>query len=230
MKTLVIVSHPDIAESGSQQYLLSSVPENESVMVHHLERAYPDGKIDVEWEQHLLNLHDRILFQFPFYWYSSPADLKLWQDNVLTDGFAYGKSGSALKGKEFSLIVTIGVNEEEYQAGGSELFSINELIKPYQAMAYKTGMSYFKPLKIFQFAYMSELQKMNVLIAYQQMLTRKKDSSLKSREKWLIKELKNTNPATIGEEDQTILRYAIERIEENRDTIDELKMLIDQSE
>ncbi|WP_369404146.1 NAD(P)H-dependent oxidoreductase [Secundilactobacillus oryzae] len=32
--------------------------------------------IDVEIEQRLLAENDRIIFQFPLYWYSSPASLK----------------------------------------------------------------------------------------------------------------------------------------------------------
>lgn len=115
MKTLVIISHPEISESGSQQFLLSSIPESESVKVHHLEGAYPDSQIDVAAEQQLLKQFDRILFQFPFYWYSSPPMLKQWQDEVLTYGFAYGKNGHALSGKEFGLVLSVGIKESEYK-------------------------------------------------------------------------------------------------------------------
>ncbi|WP_106495788.1 NAD(P)H-dependent oxidoreductase [Lentibacillus sp. Marseille-P4043] len=228
MKTLVIVSHPDILESSSQQYFLNSVPDKEDVTIHHLEKTYPNGKIDVAKEQELLNQHDRILFQFPFYWYSSPALLKHWQDEVLAYDFAHGKKGNALVGKEFGLILMIGVNESDYQAGGKEQFSISELTKPYQAMAYKTGMIYLKPLSIFQFSFMTEEEKMEMLVAYQQMLTNENDSSLESREKWLIKQLKNTDKATLKSGDDTTLIHAIDLIEENRETIDELKLVLEQ--
>ncbi len=228
MKTLVVISHPEIAESGSQQYLLSSVPEKEAVTVHHLESLYPSGQIDIEAEQRLLMEHDRILFQFPFYWYSSPALLKKWQDDVLTDGFAYGVQGSRLAGKEFGLILTIGVKATAYQAGGKEGFSISELTKPYQAMAMKTKMTYLQPLVIPQFAYMQEKQKMQLLIAYQQMLTREREDSLASREKWLIHELEKTDPATLASGDEQVIQQAIERIEENRETIDELDAILEQ--
>lgn len=228
IKTLVIISHPDISESSTQQYFLNSTPENEGITTHHLETAYPDGKIDVVKEQELLQKHDRILFQFPFYWYSSPALLKQWQDEVLTDGFAYGKRGKSLVGKEFGLILAIGISESEYQAGGNELFSINELTKPYQAMAYKTGMTYLKPLPVFQFAYMNEDRKIDLLIEYQQMLTREKDDSLDVKEKWLIKQLEKTNKATLKSGDVDILTHAIRLIDENRITIDELKVVLDQ--
>lgn len=228
MKTLVIISHPDITESSSQQYLLSSVPENQAVTVHHLEKVYADGKIDAAREQALLLEHDRILFQFPFYWYSSPAMLKLWQDEVLEEGFAYGKRGTALHEKEFGLVLNIGIKKSDYQAGGREGFSISELTKPYQALALKTGMSYLKPLEIYQFAYMTEEQRMELLIEYQQLLTRERSSSLEAREKWLLHELENTPRETLGAGDGFVLEQAIEFIEENRDAINELNMLLDQ--
>lgn len=230
MKTLVIISHPEMMESGSQQYLLSSIPEGKDITIHHLESVYPDFKIDVEMEQALLKEHERIIFQFPFYWYSAPALLKKWQDEVLTDGFAYGKRGKALTGKEFGLVMSIGVKEEEYQPGGREGFSIDELTKPFQAMALKTGMVFLKTLPIFQFSYLTEEQKMNLLIRYQQYLTREKEDSLKAREKWFIQELKSTDTSKLNDGDQFVLNQAIEFIEENRDTIDELKIVLDQME
>ncbi|HLR41273.1 MAG TPA: NAD(P)H-dependent oxidoreductase [Virgibacillus sp.] len=225
MKTLVIISHPDILESSSQQFLLNAAPETDDVTMHHLEAAYPDGHIDVAREQTLLNEHDRILFQFPFYWYSSPALLKHWQDEVLTDGFAHGKNGNALVDKEFGLVCVIGIPEREYQAGGKELFSISELTKPFQAMAHKTGMTYLKPLTVFQFAYMTDEEKMDLLIEYQQLLTNKNDDSLKAKEQWVIEQLKKTD---ISSDDADILQHAIERIKENRTTIDELKIVLEQ--
>lgn len=228
IKTLVIVSHPDILESRSQQYFLSSIKDQDGVTIHHLENIYPDGNIDVVLEQNLLKQHDRILFQFPFYWYSSPALLKQWQDVVLEDGFAYGKRGNTLAGKEFGLILMIGVKESEYQAGGEELFSINELTKPYQALAHKTGMTYLKPLTIFQFPYLSEERKMDLVIKYWQMLTMENNQSLASREQWIIQQLEKSINKLAGTKDAEALRYAISHIEETRETINGLKVVLDQ--
>lgn len=227
MKTLVIVSHPDLMNSASQQYFLSSLKGQYEVTVHHLESRYLDGKIDVAYEQNLLRQNDRIIFQFPFYWYSSPPLLKHWQDVVLEAGFAHGKRGKALHGKEFGLVLMVGVPEREYQAGGSELFSINELTKPFQAMAHKTGMKYLRPLTIFQFAYMEEEQKMDMLIQYWQLLTMNNDWSLASREKWLIGQLKTFIDQKPDSSNQNIFTYAIELIEENRNVIDGLQIVFD---
>ncbi|WP_225744749.1 NAD(P)H-dependent oxidoreductase [Marinilactibacillus sp. Marseille-P9653] len=229
MKTLVIISHPELDESSSQQFLVQSFPESENVTLHHLEKTYPDGKIDKQREQTLLKAHDKILFQFPFYWYSSPPLLKYWQDEVLEEHFAFGHRGHQLKGKEFGLVLVIGVGEKEYQTGGQEGFSISELTKPYQALARKTGMNYLKPLEIFQFSYMTEDEKMKLLIRYQQWLTIDRPDSLRSREEWIIQELETIDHQTLDSDDSSfVIEKAIELLEDNRIELDELAMHIDQ--
>lgn len=228
MKTLVIISHPSILESSSQQFLLSAVPKNHHITIHHLEHAYPDGNIDVNREQQLLKEHDRIIFQFPFYWYSTPAFLKQWQDEVLTEGFAHGNERGKLVGKQFGLIFMLGVHEREYQAGGRELYTISELTRPFQAMAHKTGMRYLRPLTVFQFAYMTDEEKMNLFIDYQQMLTNKNDNSLISKEKWIINQLENMDSNDLDDQAKIIIDHTIELINENRININELSKVIEE--
>ncbi|MGP4041048.1 NAD(P)H-dependent oxidoreductase [Gracilibacillus sp. D59] len=227
MTTLLIVSHPDIIESGSQQYFLSSLKDREEITVHHLENQYPNGTINVAKEQNLLRQHDRIIFQFPFYWYSATPLIKKWQDEVLGEGFAYGTRKKPLAGKDFGLILMIGVAEREYQAGGEELFTISELTKPFQAMANKLGMNYLRPLPVFQFFYMEEEEKMNTLIRYWQMLTMDNDITLANRENWLIEQLQQIAKPNLEAADREVIMFAIERIQENRFKIDELKMVLD---
>jgi glutathione-regulated potassium-efflux system ancillary protein KefG len=143
MKTLVIAAHPTIENSVINKAWIERLRIEEGVItVHELYAAYPDGKIDVEREQQLLLEHDRIVFQFPFYWYSSPSLLKEWQDVVLTYGWAYGTQGTNLRGKEFMLAISTGGPEAAYQAGGYNHYSMSELTKPFQAMANLTGMRF----------------------------------------------------------------------------------------
>lgn len=228
MKTLIILSHPTVEESGSQQFLIQSLPEDETITRHVLEQAYPDGVIDIKKEQALLREHDRILFQFPFYWYSSPPLLKKWQDEVLTDHFAFGYRGDKLHGKEFGLVLVIGLAEKEYQTGGQEGFSISELTKPFQAMAHKTGMTYLKPLTIFQFPYLTEKEKMSLLIDYQQYVSLDHPISLKRREDFILKELEKTAHESLPTEGAGFVLDAVsDAIEDNRSEIDELRFHID---
>ncbi|WHY72120.1 NAD(P)H-dependent oxidoreductase [Fictibacillus enclensis] len=147
MKTLVIAVHPNMEGSLVNKTWMNRLQDEEDVTVHDLYAAYPDGKIDVEREQKLLLAHDRIVFQFPLYWYSSPALLKEWQDVVLTYGWAYGSEGTKLHGKELLLAISTGGPEDAYQAGGYNQFSLNELLKPFQATANLTGMRYLPVFK-----------------------------------------------------------------------------------
>ncbi|MED1470079.1 NAD(P)H-dependent oxidoreductase [Bacillus salipaludis] len=142
MKTLVIVAHPNLEQSKVNRTWMNRLQQKENVTVHNLYAHYPTFEIDVEKEQQLLLEHDRIVFQFPFYWYSSPALLKQWQDLVLTYGWAYGSEGTNLRGKGFMLVISTGGPEEAYQAGGYNHFSISELTKPFQATANLTGMRF----------------------------------------------------------------------------------------
>ncbi len=105
----------------------------EKYTIHDLYKIYPDEKIDVIKEQELIESYDKIIFQFPFYWFSSPPLLKKWLDEVLTYGWAYGsKSGYKVGGKKIALAVSAGVNEEDYSATGEYKYTMEELTRPYE--------------------------------------------------------------------------------------------------
>ena len=157
MRTLIIISHPTMEESLNQQFF-KEASSGLSVTWHHLESSYPDGKIDVKAELQLLAQHDRIIFQFPFYWYSSPAHLKIWQDNVLE------QAAHVLEGKELGIVLTTGVAEKEYQAGGKEEYTISEFLRPYQRIANKFHMTYLPPFVLAQFMYLSQEKRWEKLI------------------------------------------------------------------
>ncbi|MDX1259114.1 NAD(P)H-dependent oxidoreductase [Exiguobacterium sp. K1] len=141
-KTLIIVAHPNLETSVVNKAWREQLSKEVEGTVHDLYASYPDEVIDVEKEQALLLAHDRIVFQFPFYWYSSPSLLKKWQDEVLSFGWAYGPGGTKLNGKEFMLVISTGGPAESYQAGGYNRYSMSELTRPFQAMANLTGMQF----------------------------------------------------------------------------------------
>ena len=90
---------------------------------------------------------DRVILQFPFYWYSSPALLKEWEDEVITAGWAYG-GGHALKGKELKLVVTTGSDAAKYRKDGEYSHTMEELLSPFEVVAYKIGMNYAEPFLV----------------------------------------------------------------------------------
>ncbi|WP_018756357.1 NAD(P)H-dependent oxidoreductase [Paenibacillus terrigena] len=148
MKILVNIAHPNIEGSRVNAAWLSALERQHNVSINELYKEYPDEKIDVEREQELCLAHDRIVLQFPFYWYSSPPLLKKWQDEVLTYGWAYGAEGNKLHGKELILAVSTGSEAGKYQAGGGNHFSMSELLKPFLATSNLIGTVY-KPAFIY---------------------------------------------------------------------------------
>ncbi len=144
-RILVLFAHPDLARSRVNRRLLEAVSDLDGVTVHDLYEAYPDLDIDVAHEQSLLAAHDAVVLQHPFYWYSTPAILKQWQDLVLAHGWAYGRGGTALVGKILLQVVTAGGSEASYQREGHNRFTIRELLAPVEQTARLCGMIYLPP-------------------------------------------------------------------------------------
>lgn len=148
MRTLVVLAHPGLAASRVNAALAEAARPVDGVTLHDLYATYPDVRIDVEREQRLLLEHDRIVLQFPFYWYSAPPLLKKWLDEVFLYGFAYGSNGTSLRGKALLVATTAGAAEEMYRPGGFNRFTVSELLKPFDATANITGMRYEEPFVI----------------------------------------------------------------------------------
>lgn len=145
MKTLVIITHPNLDDSRVNRIWMEELKKHEEITVHPLHHAYPDGKIDAAHEQSLLESHDRIILQFPFYWYSTPALLKQWQDEVLSYGWAYGPGGDKLHGKELGLAISTFGPETSYQTTGYNHFTMETLTTPLQQTSNLIGTK-FLPL------------------------------------------------------------------------------------
>lgn len=71
-------------------------------------------------EQRLLESHDAVVFQHPFFWYSSPSRVKEWLDLVLEYHWACGEGGTALPGKILAHAISAGGSEDAYRRGGAE--------------------------------------------------------------------------------------------------------------
>ena len=98
-KILILFGHPAVKRSTINAALRKAVENLEGITFHDLYASYPDFLIDVVHEQKLCESHDIIIFQHPFYWYSTPAIIKEWFDLVLEHTWAYGETGTALAGK-----------------------------------------------------------------------------------------------------------------------------------
>lgn len=132
IKTLIIVAHPNLNESRLNAYLKGVVENQTDSTINDLYESYPNEKIDIKREQKLLTEHDRIIFQFPNYWYSYPPLLKKWFDLVLERGWAF-RGQHALKGKEFGVALSSGFTTEDYRFDGLHRHSIEQIMAPFFA-------------------------------------------------------------------------------------------------
>jgi glutathione-regulated potassium-efflux system ancillary protein KefG len=142
MKVLVNVFHPNLKQSKVNRRWVEELEQHNDITVNVEYSQYLDWKIDVEREKKLLLAHDRIVFQHPFYWYSTPPLMKKWLDDVFTYGWAYGPGGTALKGKEWISAISTGGPADSYQSGGYNNYSMSELLKPLQQTANLIGVQY----------------------------------------------------------------------------------------
>ncbi|MDK6664143.1 NAD(P)H-dependent oxidoreductase [Alloscardovia omnicolens] len=148
MNTFVLVFHPHLDQSQVNARLAHAARDVEGVTVRDMYALYPDFKINVVEEQRLLEQADRIVLQFPMYWYSTPALLKQWEDDVLAYGWAYGSTGTALHGKELLIAASAGAPAESYTAEGKYGHSVEEVLTPLEITSSFIGTRYMKPFII----------------------------------------------------------------------------------
>lgn len=158
MKILVIVAHPTLETSIANRSWANAVEKQPNVTVHRIYEAYPDWNINIEKEQKQVEEHDRIVLQFPFYWYSCPPLLKKWMDDVLTYGWAFGSQGNKLHEKEMLVAMSTGSPLSSYQPGGEDNYTIGELLRPFQATSNYIGMTFLPPF-VFGGIYRAEQEK-----------------------------------------------------------------------
>jgi glutathione-regulated potassium-efflux system ancillary protein KefG len=147
-RVLILFAHPALQNSRVNRRLLEEVRALPGVTLHDLYEAYPEFDVDVQREQQLLLAHDLVVLQHPFYWYSTPALLKEWQDLVLEHGWAYGQDATALRGKRLMCAITTGGGESAYDSDGLNRFSMAEFLRPIQQTAVLCGMHYLPPFVV----------------------------------------------------------------------------------
>jgi glutathione-regulated potassium-efflux system ancillary protein KefF len=152
---LVIAAHPQMEHSRVNRRLMQRVAHlagalsdgtTPSVLVRDLYALYPDYLIDVRNEQALLERAKLVVWQHPIHWYSMPALMKLWVDDVLTFGWAYGPGGTALRGKDLWLVTTTGGPEESYRPDSYNRYFFDAFLPPYEQTAALCGMRFLPPL------------------------------------------------------------------------------------
>ena len=147
-KVLVLFFHPALEKSRINRALIENLDPNINICFRDVYDLYPDFYIDVQREQELLLLHDIIIWHHPFYWYSVPPLMKQWIDLVLEHGWAYGRTGKFLQGKQLISFITAGGSQEAYQQGGYNQHSIDDFLLPLAQTARLCQMQYHNPIVI----------------------------------------------------------------------------------
>lgn len=84
MNILVLTAHPDLSTSTANRKWFEALSEVEGIITRDLTAVGgAEMRFNPAIEQALLEQADRVVLQFPFYWYSSPPLLKAWLDQVL---------------------------------------------------------------------------------------------------------------------------------------------------
>lgn len=139
MKKLIIVSHPQIENSTINKRWVEELEKYpDHFTIHNIYGTYPDGKIDIEKEQKLIEAHDTLILQYPLFWFNCPPLLKQWMDDVFTYGWAYGSKGNMMKDKKIALAISAGIDEEDFQKDGEWKVTIEQLILPFKTTALYT--------------------------------------------------------------------------------------------
>ena len=149
---LVIVAHPELEQSRVNRRLLHDARALQRkaapgrLAVRDLYALYPDYLIDIAVEQAALKAAKLVVWQQPIRWYSMPPLLKLWLDDVLTFGWAYGPDGDALRGKDLWLVASTGGPEDSYRPDSYNRYFFDAFLPPYEQTAALCGMRFLPPL------------------------------------------------------------------------------------
>jgi len=128
----------------------AEIPER----VHH--------RADILREQEKLLWADKVIFQFPLWWFSMPAIMKGWVERVYTYGFGYGVGEHSdvrwgdrygegtLAGKRAMLVVTAGGWQSHYGPRGIN-GAVDDLLFPiHHGILYYPGMEVLPPFLVYR--------------------------------------------------------------------------------
>jgi glutathione-regulated potassium-efflux system ancillary protein KefF len=147
-EVVVLVAHPDLQHSRANRQLMRAAAATTPgrVEVRDLYALYPDFLVDVAAEQAALAAAQLVVWQHPLHWYGMPPLMKLWLDEVLAFGWAYGPGGTALRGKDQWLVLSTGGPESSYRSDGYNRYFFDAFLPPYDQTAAVAGMRLLPPL------------------------------------------------------------------------------------
>lgn len=140
---LVVSGHARIEVSTATKTIMEEVKkEFPNAELLYLDQTYPDFKIDIRKERQRVSSADVIVLQYPIQWYSAPAIMKRWLEEVFTFGFAHDAKGGLLNGKKLILSMTSGAPESQYHVGERQGYPMDVYQLPLVQLADLCGMDF----------------------------------------------------------------------------------------
>lgn len=215
----MIVAHPELQASGTQQFLKEAAHSADGVTWHPLKWVNTNDNAIIGQERKMLQNYTRIILQFPLYWYQAPALLLQWLAVVL-----HTDDEQKMAEKELGIVVNIGQPLSDYRLGGSQGFSLSELLSPFAAIARRLKMKLLPLFVIEQFHYQQENQKKHLLVEYLQYLELEQPFTFAKKEEWFIKHLQQIiNSESKNEVEESTWNAVLELFQERSEELAELK-------
>ncbi len=147
-RIVVLCAHPQLEHSRVTRALARAAVGSalSQVELRDLYALYPDYLIDVGVEQAALADAELVVWLHPVHWYGMTPLLKLWADEVLAFGWAYGPGGTALRGKDLWLVTSTGGSTEAYRPDGLNRYFFDAFLPPYEQTAQLVGLRFLPPL------------------------------------------------------------------------------------
>ncbi|HTM64487.1 MAG TPA: NAD(P)H-dependent oxidoreductase [Gammaproteobacteria bacterium] len=182
MKTILYVyAHPN-RESLNHSIMMHAAAELERNDVNVIVSDLYSAPLDISAEQKKIASANHIIFQFPLWWFSAPAIMKAWLDNVLTKGFAYDIdkqfANGLLRDKTASLTVTMQSPENAYQPPGIHGTNLKNFLLPFHHTLRFTGIKPLATFAVFSALEMNQSRYRKMLDQYTQYLSRILTSNL----------------------------------------------------
>jgi glutathione-regulated potassium-efflux system ancillary protein KefF len=147
-RIVVVCAHPHLEHSRVTRAMARAAASVAAAQIElrDLYALYPDYLIDVAAEQAALAGTALVVWLHPVHWYGMTPLLKLWADEVLAFGWAYGPGGTALRGKDLWLAASTGGSAEAYRPDGLNRYFFDAFLPPYEQTAQLVGMRFLPPL------------------------------------------------------------------------------------
>jgi glutathione-regulated potassium-efflux system ancillary protein KefF len=142
---VVIYAHPYPHRSRACAALVAAIRDAPGLELRSIYDLYPDFDIDPATEHAALERARLIVWLHPLYWYTAPALMKQWFEAVLVRGWAYGKDGTALAGKDCLWVSATGGDEHAFSPAGRHHRAFGDFAPVVEETARYCGMNWLAP-------------------------------------------------------------------------------------